>query len=894
MGDFCLVPPAAEPIRIGRRFSSLHPFLAIIAGFLAVLPMPAALFDFTGPVTSISAVPGQNKMTLDAIDPNAGGLVRLEVASGGTSDLSTVGGVAAWSSGSTVYFYVYDAYQKKWVGTSSATGSTFDLANTNGIVAWTSGSTARYAAYDWMRGTWKTDSAAIGGNANLFGVVDGIAAGSTGAGVFFAAFDPRAGLWKKGSVASGPPGEFINTNGIVAWTAGVVVHSQAYDPLSGTWKPSALNAGGTPFDLRNANGVVAFTRNPIVAYTTFDGARASWVSGSVNSGFTADLTISNATVTWSTATLAFRRGYDAPVGLWSANVAKPLAFFLASTNSGNAPFVVVFIDLSSGGRLWGWNLGDGSGTITRRSPIHRFTTFGQLLVTETVTGDGGVSATNLLLRTDTVPPSGTVTINNGDAVTTTSNVTLQLSANDNSGNVASMRFSNNDSDWSDWEAFGPVKAWALSNGGGAKTVFAQFRDGAFNVSTSATDTIQFDNTPNPVITFVSTNVSESAGSVTVLAILDHSVNRNVSANYSTSDGTARDGEDYTARSGLLFFAPNTMSTTVTIPILSDPAVELNETILLNLSNPTNAVLGSPRTITIIDDDLASISFGAANFNVGEDAGTATVAVRLNAASGQTVSVRVQATPGSAVDGADFVSTNALLIFAPGQTNRAFTIAILEDVADELTETISLSMTNLTNAVMGVPAQSTVSILDNDQPFISFSADSYSGFEDDFSISVHVRLSKPYSQQVSAGYTIVGDTASPGIDYTILGGTIILPPSITNATITIFPINDSSREPDETIRLRLTDIAGAAPGRTETTITLLDEDGAPRFISHRRDGTTFRATLRGKPNQLFDMFLSTNLVNWTLFNSYTNSATGTYEFSAPATNLQHYYKTSVLP
>jgi len=201
--------------------------------------------------------------------------------------------------------------------------------------------------------------------------------------------------------------------------------------------------------------------------------------------------------------------------------------------------------------------------------------------------------------------------------------------------------------------------------------------------------------------------------------------------------------------------------------------------------------------------------------------------------------------------------------------------------------------NLTNGVLGVPAQSTLSILDNDQPILSFSADSYVGFEDDFSIAVNVRLSKPYSQQVSAAYNIVGDTATPGVDYTILG-TVILPPSITNATITIFPINDMLREADETIRLRLTDLSGASVGRGETIVTIRDEDGAPRFLFSQKEGPLWQATVRGRPNQPFTLWSTTNFVDWDFVANLTNSPTGTREVSSPATGRQRLFRTSVSP
>ncbi len=852
----------------------------------------AAPFDFTGPVTTVSVTPGTTGVTLDALDPAVGGVVSGAVGLNGgpsPSDATAVGGFAAWSSGPRVYFYVYDPFRQAWVGSNFNSGASFNLRNTNGVIAWTSGSTAHYAAYNWTRGAWVKDSAAIGSAATFFDVVDGIAAGSTSGGVFYAAFDPRAGAWKKDSAGTGIPGDFLSAQGVLAWTVGNFVYGRAYDPRSGGWREYNLNAGGTPFDLRNSGGVLAWTRNPFVGYAVFDGPRGSWNFSSENVGFASDLVVSNSTVYWKTSQ-AFRRGYRPGQG-WVANVTGVEAAFLASTNSLAAPVTLSFVDLSLGGSAWSWNFGGGTGTPTRRSPLVRFATPGQFLVTETVAGDGGFSTTNAVIVTDLSAPFGSVTINNGDPATTNQNVSLQLVAADNSGTVTSMRFANDTTNtWSDWENYGTTKSWVLSAGSGQKTVFAQFRDGGGNVSTNAFDTITFDSAPAPLLTFVDTNILENAGTVVLRAVLDHPVNRTVSARFVTGDGTATDGEDYTRQTGLIVFPPNVVEASVTIPILSDTAVELDETLFINLSNPTNAVLGGPGMVTIVDDDGASVAFASVNFNAAEDAGSANVAVRLNAASGQTVSVRVVARPGSASDGLDFVATNAVLVFLPGQTNRTFSVRILEDLVDELTETISLSLTNLTNGVIGVPAQATISILDNDQPFLFFSAETVSGFEDDFSIPVSVWLSKPFSQQVSASFTIFGGTATPGLDYTVLGN-VIIPAGGTNATITIFPINDGTREGDETIRLRLTDVAGATPSRTETTVTILDDDGAPRFVSSQVSSGQFRAVIRGRAAQVFEVQSTTNLnLNaWTFFRALTNSAAGGAEFSAPASEAPRAFR-----
>jgi hypothetical protein len=58
-----------------------------------------------------------------------------------------------------------------------------------------------------------------------------------------------------------------------------------------------------------------------------------------------------------------------------------------------------------------------------------------------------------------------------------------------------MRFSNDDSNWSAWSAYGTSVNWTLTSGDGTKTVYAQFQDGLGNTSVSKTATIVVDTTP---------------------------------------------------------------------------------------------------------------------------------------------------------------------------------------------------------------------------------------------------------------------------------------------------------------------------------------------------------------------------------------------------------------
>ena len=96
---------------------------------------------------------------------------------------------------------------------------------------------------------------------------------------------------------------------------------------------------------------------------------------------------------------------------------------------------------------------------------------------------------------DTTPPSGSVNINSGATLTSSTNVTLTLAATDTGSSVSQMRFSNDGSAWSGWEDYTTTRSWSLAFGDGTKTVYVQFKDGAGSASGSFTDKITLDTTP---------------------------------------------------------------------------------------------------------------------------------------------------------------------------------------------------------------------------------------------------------------------------------------------------------------------------------------------------------------------------------------------------------------
>ena len=98
-----------------------------------------------------------------------------------------------------------------------------------------------------------------------------------------------------------------------------------------------------------------------------------------------------------------------------------------------------------------------------------------------------------------IPPYGSVQINAGTAYSNDTSVNLTLSATDPGGEVKEMRFSNDNTNWSAWEAYKTAKTWNLVPGDGQKSVYVQYKDVRGTLSTASTTTILLDMT-KPITT----------------------------------------------------------------------------------------------------------------------------------------------------------------------------------------------------------------------------------------------------------------------------------------------------------------------------------------------------------------------------------------------------------
>ncbi|MCF7989748.1 MAG: FG-GAP-like repeat-containing protein [Thiohalocapsa sp.] len=110
-------------------------------------------------------------------------------------------------------------------------------------------------------------------------------------------------------------------------------------------------------------------------------------------------------------------------------------------------------------------------------------------------------------------------------------------------------------------------------------------------------------TPTATVSIADASVGEGDGSAELTLTLSAAAAVPVTVTYSTADGSATAGDDYTAVSQQITIPAGSTSATAGVPILDDTAQESNETFTVNLSSPVNAILGqASATVTIADND----------------------------------------------------------------------------------------------------------------------------------------------------------------------------------------------------------------------------------------------------------------------------------------------------
>ena len=175
----------------------------------------------------------------------------------------------------------------------------------------------------------------------------------------------------------------------------------------------------------------------------------------------------------------------------------------------------------------------------------------------------------------------------------------------------------------------------------------------------------------------------------------------VTVRYTTADGTARAGSDYTARSGTLVFQPGQQAKTIDVPVSDDTRQEGNETFTVSLSSPQNATLRKEvGTATIEDNDGTDLpTLAIDDVEVSEGGGNAVFSVIRSGQTTETVTVEYETLDGTASAGFDYVTKEGTLTFLANETSKTIEVAVLDDSDVEGDETFRVRLADPQNATL---------------------------------------------------------------------------------------------------------------------------------------------------------------------------------------------------
>jgi hypothetical protein len=209
----------------------------------------------------------------------------------------------------------------------------------------------------------------------------------------------------------------------------------------------------------------------------------------------------------------------------------------------------------------------------------------------------------------------------------------------------------------------------------------------------------------PVVSISNATAVEEGGNSVFNVTLDKAAAGPVTVDFSTADGTATSGADYTAQTnGTVMFAAGEISKNVSIVTLDDIDDEpgADEDFTVSLSNPTGVTIGTAvGTGTIGDnDDPLTVSIGDAQ-GVTEG-GTSEFTVSLSRVASGSVTVDYSTADGTATSGADYTGqASQMLTFAAGETQKTINIVTLDDTDEEpgAAEDFTVSLSNPAGAAI---------------------------------------------------------------------------------------------------------------------------------------------------------------------------------------------------
>ncbi|HMJ90265.1 MAG TPA: Calx-beta domain-containing protein, partial [Candidatus Acidoferrum sp.] len=339
-------------------------------------------------------------------------------------------------------------------------------------------------------------------------------------------------------------------------------------------------------------------------------------------------------------------------------------------------------------------------------------------------------------------------------------------------------------------------------------------------------------------------VDENGTNALVTVVRNGGTVGTATVSFQTFDGSATSPQHYLATNGMLVFPPGETLQSFTVPVVNNASAEGDVVLYISLSNPSPGAdlgLGADAAILIREDDSV-IAFTTENYSVNEGAAGAhaTIWAERTGSTSSTVSAVYTTAAGSATEGNDYSETTGIVVFAPGETLKAFTIPVIEDLNVESPETVLLTLSDATvlsnpsaSVYLGL-ADATLTIVDNDFLPGEFTLTVVTNVvnEQDAFVTITVLRTNGSSGIVSVHYALSGGTATPGLDYVATSSSLSFADGETAKSFTVLIFNDQIVEGDESAFVVLSNPTGGATlgAITNGVVIFVDDESGVQFES----------------------------------------------------------------
>ena len=409
----------------------------------------------------------------------------------------------------------------------------------------------------------------------------------------------------------------------------------------------------------------------------------------------------------------------------------------------------------------------------------------------------------------------------------------------------------------------------------------------------------------PTLSIGTPSVAEGAAGATATlsfaVTLSYASQHEVTVAYADAGtGSATSGTDYTAlAAGTLTFSPGATSQSLAVSVTGDDTDEPDETVVVTLSNPTNATLGTANgTGTITDDDPAVATLVLSPASISENGGVTTVTATLSTPESAAVTITVSAMAVAPSVSGDFTLSSATtLTIAAGQTTSLGTVTIRanDNAVVAATKSVTVSGTaDDTPDIVAAPSDVTLMITDDDAPQMTLALSPQSISENGGVTTVTATLDRPASAAVTITVSAMAVPPSVSGDFTLSSATtltIAAGQTTSMGTVTIRANDNAVVAAPKSVTVSGTadDTPDIVAAPSDVTLTITDDDApqmtlalSPQSISENGGVTTVTATLDRPASAAVTITVSAMAVPPSVSGDFTLSSATTLTIAAGQT------------